>query len=214
MPSSEDHPSDHAPDVASPPRAVAPPAATPLSTPIATPPVEKHRVISLFSGMGGMDVGFAEQVVVHRDSIVEPHYVESVASPPDFVNLRRLPFEIVLQNDILPQAQKLSRQNRWDHNFVLEDLRALLQRQYAFPTADVVTGGFPCQDFSHAGKRRGFVTRDPLPILRRVGRPRPATRLRGRKRPRSVDDAGGAGQADHGRFRRRRLRRPVPAHQV
>ena len=157
MPSSEDHPSEHALDVAAPPRAVAPPAATPLSTPIATAPV-KHRVISLFSGMGGMDVGFAEQVVVHRDSIVEPHYVESVASTPDFVNLRRLPFEIVLQNDILPQAQKLSRQNRWDHNFVLEDLRALLQRQYAFPTADVVTGGFPCQDFSHAGKRRGFVT--------------------------------------------------------
>ena len=36
----------------------------------------KYRVISLFSGMGGMDVGFAEQVTVHRNS-VQPDYIES-----------------------------------------------------------------------------------------------------------------------------------------
>ena len=115
-----------------------------------------YKIISLFSGMGGMDVGFAEQVVVHRNSIVESNYIDSPASTPDFVNLKRLPFEIVFQNDILPEAKKIAELNHWDHNFHLKDIRDLLSDNVAFPVADVITGGFPCQDFSHAGKRKGF----------------------------------------------------------
>jgi DNA (cytosine-5)-methyltransferase 1 len=117
----------------------------------------KHRVMSLFSGMGGMDVGFAEQVVVHEDSVTEPHYVDSRASTDGFVNLKRLPFVVVFQNDILPEAKRISELNQWNHNFVLKDIRTLLEdAQFIFPIADVMTGGFPCQDFSHAGKRKGL----------------------------------------------------------
>ena len=117
----------------------------------------KHRVMSLFSGMGGMDVGFAEQVVVHKDSVTEPHYVDSSASTDGFVNLKRLPFVVVFQNDILPEAKRISELNQWNHNFVLKDIRSLLDdAQFIFPIADVMTGGFPCQDFSHAGKRKGL----------------------------------------------------------
>jgi hypothetical protein len=40
-------------------------------------PVNKvYRVISLFSGMGGMDVGFGEQVTVHKNSIQCDDYIE------------------------------------------------------------------------------------------------------------------------------------------
>ncbi len=113
-----------------------------------------YRVISLFSGMGGMDVGFSEQVVVHQDS-VDPAYIESEYAF-EFVNLRRLPFTTVFQNDILPEAKEIAELNGWAHNYHLRDLRDLLAEQFEFPTADVVTGGFPCQDFSHAGKRKGF----------------------------------------------------------
>ena len=116
----------------------------------------KYRVISLFSGMGGMDVGFAEQVVVHKNSIKENNYIEANASTPDFVNLKRLPFDIVFQNDILPEAKKISELNTWNHNFHLKDIRDLLKENFKFPNAEVITGGFPCQDFSHAGKRKGF----------------------------------------------------------
>jgi DNA (cytosine-5)-methyltransferase 1 len=114
-----------------------------------------YRVISLFSGMGGMDLGFSEQVVVHRDS-VDPEYIESQHIRPDFVNLHRLPFQTVFQNDILPEAKEIAELNGWAHNYHLRDIRDMLAEHHEFPAADVVTGGFPCQDFSHAGKRKGF----------------------------------------------------------
>jgi DNA (cytosine-5)-methyltransferase 1 len=115
-----------------------------------------YRVISLFSGMGGMDIGFGEQVVVHKNS-VQADYVENQYEPIEgFVNLKRLPFTTVFQNDILPEAKRIAEWNGWARNFHLKDVRDLLKENFAFPAADVVTGGFPCQDFSHAGKRKGF----------------------------------------------------------
>ena len=116
----------------------------------------KYKVISLFSGMGGMDVGFAEQVTVHKNSVKEQTYIESNSSILDFVDLKRLPFDIVFQNDILPEAKKIAELNKWNHNFHLKDIRDLLKENFNFPAAEVITGGFPCQDFSHAGKRKGF----------------------------------------------------------
>ncbi len=116
---------------------------------------QNYKVISLFSGMGGMDIGFAEQVIVHKKSIKET-YVESNYEIPEFVKLKRLPFDIVFQNDILPAAKKIAELNNWNHNYHLKDIRDMLKENHAFPSADVITGGFPCQDFSHAGKRQGF----------------------------------------------------------
>ncbi len=115
-----------------------------------------YKVISLFSGMGGMDVGFAEQVIVHKNSVQSDYIETPYPSIDGFVNLKRLPFTTVLQNDILPEAKLVSELNNWNHNFQLKDIRDLLKDNYAFPEADVITGGFPCQDFSHAGKRQGF----------------------------------------------------------
>ena len=114
------------------------------------------NVISLFSGMGGMDVGFAEQVIVHSESISSSEFIDSVYTIPGFVNLKRLPFNIVFQNDILPAAKKVAELNNWNHNYTLKDIRDCITENYEFPPADVITGGFPCQDFSHAGKRKGF----------------------------------------------------------
>ena len=124
-------------------------------------PQVKTNVLSLFSGMGGMDVGFAEQVIVHSESILSSDYIDSSNSTnvniDGFVNLKRLPFNIVFQNDILPAAKKVAELNQWNHNYVLKDIQDILKDDtYEFPAADVITGGFPCQDFSHAGKRQGF----------------------------------------------------------
>jgi DNA (cytosine-5)-methyltransferase 1 len=113
------------------------------------------RLLSLFSGMAGMDAGFSEQVVVRRESVPES-YVDAPADTPGFVALKRLPFTTVFQNDILPAAKTVAALNNWAHNYHMGDIRDLLKNAYAFPAADVITGGFPCQDFSHAGKRQGF----------------------------------------------------------
>jgi len=114
------------------------------------------NVISLFSGMGGMDVGFSEQVIVHAESILSSEFIDSAYTINGFVNLKRLPFKVVFQNDILPAAKKVAELNKWNHNYTLKDIRDTITDNYVFPSADVITGGFPCQDFSHAGKRKGF----------------------------------------------------------
>lgn len=119
-------------------------------------PTSDYKVLSLFSGMGGMDVGFAEQVIVHRNSVQDDYIESEYPAIEGFVNLKRLPFTTVFQNDILPEAKSIAELNNWTHNFQLKDIRDLLKENFEFPSADVITGGFPCQDFSHAGKRKGF----------------------------------------------------------
>lgn len=120
----------------------------------ATPSEQTYKVLSLFTGMGGMDCGFAEEVIVQKQS-VEDDWIDTVQQS-NFVSLKRLPFSVVFQNDILKEAKKLAELNHWAHNYHLKDIRELLKENFAFPEADVVIGGFPCQDFSHAGKRKGF----------------------------------------------------------
>jgi DNA (cytosine-5)-methyltransferase 1 len=130
-----------------------------IDSTIVMPPEEDSpttNVISLFSGMGGMDIGFSEQVIVHSESILSSEFIDSAYTIDGFVNLKRLPFKIVFQNDILPAAKKVAELNKWDHNYTLKDIRDCITDNYEFPSAHVITGGFPCQDFSHAGKRKGF----------------------------------------------------------
>jgi len=131
-------------------------------------PEKPLKVVSLFSGCGGMDLGFEGDFIVHKDSVNEklnPDFI-SEQLENDFVRLKPTKFQTVFANDILHEAR-----NAWVNYFKkrdyssevyhvesIVDLVKMHRDGYkVFPDkVDIVTGGFPCQDFSVAGKRNGF----------------------------------------------------------
>ena len=115
-----------------------------------------HRVLSLFTGIGGMDMGFSGEVVVHKDSVVDESFIGGPSEVASFVTLKKNMFSSVFQNDILTGAKEVFGFNDDNNNYNTTSIYDLISNNFAFPQADVVIGGFPCQDFSHAGKRKGF----------------------------------------------------------
>jgi DNA (cytosine-5)-methyltransferase 1 len=117
--------------------------------------VSKRRVVSLFTGIGGMDMGFDGEVVVHKDSIANKEFIDREYTTPNFVALKKNNFETVFQNDILEGAKEVFGFNNNNSRYNTTSIYKLIA-EITLSEADVVVGGFPCQSFSHSGKRRGF----------------------------------------------------------
>jgi DNA (cytosine-5)-methyltransferase 1 len=96
--------------------------------------MRKFSVVSMFSGCGGMDLGF-----VGGFEIFGRRY-------------RSLPFEIIWANDFNSEACKTYERNIGEH-IHRGDIWHLLEKMPK--KADVIIGGFPCQDISVNGKRAG-----------------------------------------------------------
>ena len=126
------------------------------------------RVLSLFSGCGGMDLGFEGGFECLAKSVnAEMHPDWIVRKRRNWVLLAGTEFETVFANDIRPDAKTAwvnffkNRKDRAEEIYKLDSIVDLVKRarngERVFPeNIDLVTGGFPCQDFSIAGKRLGF----------------------------------------------------------
>lgn len=101
-------------------------------------------IISLFAGCGGLDLGFVGGFESNGKKY------------------KKHPFVIDWANDIDAAACKTFK-NYFKHNIVCGSIVDILNKKQKTKSdaplpkkTDIVLGGFPCQEFSHAGKRRGF----------------------------------------------------------
>ena len=92
-------------------------------------------VVSLFSGCGGLDLGFSGGF-----DFLGTHY-------------EKHPFQVTFANDINDAAVRSYNRNH-DHQAIAGDIREQLVDLPA--TADIVIAGFPCQDVSVNGKGAGL----------------------------------------------------------
>jgi DNA (cytosine-5)-methyltransferase 1 len=125
------------------------------------------RLLSLFSGCGGMDLGFEGGFLAHEKCLPPWLLENSIESQQaHYVKLAPTRFRTVFANDIFADAKTAwaSHFTKRGHNpeiYRTESIVDLVRMHQAglqvFPAnVDIVTGGFPCQDFSLAGKRKGF----------------------------------------------------------
>ncbi len=138
----------------------------PLFPQVKTDTKGKLRVLSLFSGCGGMDIGFEGGFICHKKSInPRSEWVEEELNA-NWVRVKETNFKTVFANDILEEAKAtwtsyMCRRGHTPDSYHLESIVDIVKRhQLGFDElpsdVDIVTGGFPCQDFSVAGKRKGF----------------------------------------------------------
>lgn len=98
-------------------------------------PLKKIKVVSLFSGCGGGDLG----LLGNFEFLGETYKDQG--------------FKVVWANDILPFAVETYRKNIGNH-IVEGDITKI--NDCDIPEHDLLVGGFPCQSFSMVGKRGGF----------------------------------------------------------
>jgi DNA (cytosine-5)-methyltransferase 1 len=130
----------------------------------------KKNLLSLFTGCGGMDIGFEGGFKIPKATINTDIHQDWIEKEDEtYYHLKDTFFETTFANDISAHAKIAWNDyfsNKRGHNlngtFKVGSIVDIVKEYRGgnttiFPeNIDIVTGGFPCQDFSVAGKRNGF----------------------------------------------------------
>ena len=110
---------------------------------------KKFNLLSLFSGCGGLDLGFelAGLKAVMGEKVMEDAFADKQIFD---ANLSNNVFNTIYVNDIFDEARETYAKNAGRYIYMdKSDIRKIKE----FPRADIVLGGFPCPGFSEAGPR-------------------------------------------------------------
>lgn len=109
----------------------------------------KFNLLSLFSGCGGLDLGFE---MAGLASVMGKDVMEAAMKSKEVfdANIDNNVFNTIYVNDIFTEARETYAQNAGKYIYMdKSDIRKIKD----FPQADIVLGGFPCPGFSEAGPR-------------------------------------------------------------
>ena len=110
---------------------------------------DKWNLLSLFSGCGGLDLGFelAGLKAVMGEEVMEASFKDKKIFDE---NIENNVFNTIYVNDIFDEARETYANNAGKYIYMdKSDIRKIK----SFPKADIVLGGFPCPGFSEAGPR-------------------------------------------------------------
>ena len=110
---------------------------------------KRINVLSLFSGCGGLDLGF--ELAGLALAIGESKALKAFKEKESYFKNRSKSFvHYIYSNDIFAEASESYKENFTNDIFLdSTDIRKISN----FPKSDIVLGGFPCPGFSEAGPR-------------------------------------------------------------
>lgn len=110
---------------------------------------DKFNMLSLFSGCGGLDLGF--ELAGLEAVLGEEVAMEAFEDKKKFDAVRHMSiFHTIYTNDLFTEANESYKIN-FPESVVQH--RKDIRKVKNFPSADIVVGGFPCPGFSEAGPR-------------------------------------------------------------